>query len=203
MDLITPDWNQPRPTAIEVQEMCKRIQLAPVSLPSEPFNKFITQLREKHDNGGAYLAAFDTMPDPIFDWFASRNRLSEVLNHLMTHHVVRESLPELRIPTSLSTPPTCNTGFRLFDQFLLHGTLANLLYTGGAYGKKDGDGRAEIQFALEVCEAMFGLRYGEILCNPNYDAWTPWFKGIAWDLTIVVFDLRTRRMWVLAVTDTD
>ncbi len=183
--------------------MCKRIQLTPVSLPTEPFVKFITQVREGHDNGGAYLVAFDIVPDPIFDWSASRSRLSEVLNHLMTHHVVRESLSELRIPPSPSTPPTCNDGFRLFDQFLLHGTLANLLYNGGAYGKKHGNGRAENQFALEVCDPMFGLRYGEIWCNPNYDAWTPWFKGIAWDLTIVVFDRRTRRMWILTVTETD
>jgi hypothetical protein len=40
---------------------------------------------------------------------------------------------------------------------------------------------------------MFGLPYGEISCNPNMtDAR---FKGIAWDLTIVVFDRRTRRIW--------
>jgi len=91
----------------------------------------------------------------------------------------------------------------MFDQFLLDGTLAHVLYQGGAYHKPQGDGRAEKTFALEVCDAMFGLRYGEILCNPNYDAWTPWFRGIAWDLTIVVFDCRTRRIWLLAITDTD
>ena len=71
----------------------------------------------------------------------------------------------------------------MFDQFLLDGTLAHVLYQGGAYHEPQGDGRAEKSFALEVCDAMFGLRYSEILCDPNYDAWTPWFRGIAWDLT--------------------
>jgi hypothetical protein len=174
-------------------------------LPSEPFAKFIEHLRKSHDTGGAYLAAFDVGPDPVFDWYASRNRLSEdgLLEGFVTRPVVRDALPELRIPVSIQPTDACNTGFRMFDQFLLDGTLANVLYQGGAYHKSQGDGRTEKTVALEVCDAMFGLRYGEILCNPNYDAWTPWFKGIAWDLTIVVFDRRTRCIWLLAITDTD
>jgi hypothetical protein len=117
--------------------------------------------------------------------------------------MIRESLPEVRIPASPPSPSTGDSGFRFFDQFLLQGTFAHLLYYGGAYTLQHGDGRAENQIALEVCEAMFGLRYGEICCCPNYDRWTPWFRGIAWDVTIVVFDGRTRMMWILAVTDTD
>ena len=204
-ELLTPDWQQPRPSPADVQKMWARIALTPVDLPSEPFAKFIEQVRMNHDNGGAYLAAFDMEPDSVFDWYASRNRLSEdgVLEGFVTHYVVRGALPKLRIPDSIQPTDACNTGFRMFDQFLLDGTLAHVLYQGGAYHKSQGDGRAEKSFALEVCDAMFGLRYGEILCNPNYDAWTPWFKGIAWDLTIVVFDRRTRRMWLLAITDTD
>jgi hypothetical protein len=58
-----------------------------------------------------------------------------------------------------------------------------MLYYGGAYSEATGNGRNEKQFELEVWDAMFGLRYGEIICGANYSAWTPWFKGIAWDLT--------------------
>lgn len=185
--------------------MWTRVALTSVSLPSEPFGKFIEQIRRSHDNGGAYLVAFDVGPDPVFDWYASRNRLFEdgVLAGFVTHPVVREALPELKIPKSIQPAETCNTGFRMFDQFLLDGTLAHVLYQGDAYHSSQGDAKAEKAFALEVCEAMFGLRYGEISCIPNYDRWTSWFKGIAWDLTIVVFDRRTRRIWLLVVTDTD
>ena len=56
-----------------------------------------------------------------------------------------------------SRPPTCNDSFRPCDQFLLHGSLENLLYYDGAYAQQSSDGRAQKQFALEVCEAMFGL----------------------------------------------
>jgi len=79
-------------------------------------------------------------------------------------------------------------------QFLLDGTLAHILYHGGAYHNAQGDGSVEKRFALEVCDAMFGVRYGEISSYTNYGQWIPWFKGIAWDLTLVVFDRRTRRI---------
>ena len=120
-----------------------------------------------HDNGGAYLAAFDMEPAPAFDWYASRNRLYEdgVLEGFVTHSVVRGALPELRIPDSIQPADACNAGFQMFDQFLLDGTLAHVLYHGGAYHKSQGDGRAEKNFAIEVCDAMFGLRYGEIFAS--------------------------------------
>jgi hypothetical protein len=203
VDLLKPDSRQLRPTPAEIKGMVKDIVVSPIVLPVKPFTEFLSRLREDRSEGGAYLVAFEIGPDSTFDWFASRNRLSEMLNEFVTHRVIRESLPELQIPDSLPIPATCNSGFLLFDQFLLQGTLASVLYNGGAYAGRRGDGRAEDQFALEVCEAMFGPRYGEILCNPNYDRWAPWFWGVAWDVTIVVFDRRTRRLWILAVTDSD
>ena len=54
-------------------------------------------------------------------------------------------------------PPICNDSFRLFDQILLHGTLTPLLYYHGVYAQRSGYGRAQNQFVLEVCDAMFGL----------------------------------------------
>jgi hypothetical protein len=204
-ELLTPDWQQPRPSPANVEDMWASIDIKRVDLPSQPFGNFIEHVRKSHDNGGAYLAAFDVAPDRVFDWYASRNRLSDdgCLEGFVTHYTVREALPELRIPSSIAPVSTCNNGFRQSDQFLLDGTFAHVLYNGGAYHNAQGDGRTEKKFALEVCDAMFGLRYGEISCYPNYDRWIPWFRGIAWDLTLVVFDRRTRRIWFLAVTDTD
>jgi hypothetical protein len=40
---------------------------------------------------------------------------------------------------------------------------------------------------------MFGLRYGEIAVAESSEACTPWFLGVAWDLTEVVFDCRLRK----------
>lgn len=201
MALLNPDWNQARPSFNEVREMCRHIRLKAVVLPKEPFQKFLSSLRESHSNGGAYLVAFDVGADPVFDWYASRNRLwdERLLEFLMAHSAIREGLSELAIPEN----PQIEKGFSMESQFILGGTLAGILYQGGAYWQATGDGRSEHSLAMEVCDAMFGLRFGEVTCNCNADPWTPWFCGIAWDLTAVVFDRRERRLWILAVTDTD
>jgi hypothetical protein len=201
LEILDPDWNQPRPSAAEVQLMCQRIKLAAVHLPEQPFARFVTIMREGHDHGGAYLAAFDVGPDPVFDWYASRNRLwdERVLETLLAHPAIRTSLSEVAIPSN----PQFERGFNMEDQFAFAGTLASMLYHGGAYSRGTGDGRQEHTLALEVCEAMFGLRFGEISCSFNNNAWTSWFHGVAWDLTQVLFDRRMRKLWILTVTDTD
>jgi hypothetical protein len=201
MELLEPDWKQERPTAADVQDMSDRIELIPVSLQVQVLDDFIAQVRQSHGNGGAYLAAFDVGPDRVFDWFASRNRLwdERLLDLLLVHPAIRRALPMLIVPF----PRRIKSGLAMYDQFLLDGTLSRILYTGGAHWEATGDGRAEKAFAVSVCEAMFGQRSGEVSCYLTNKPWTRWFKGIAWDLTVVVFDRRTRRLWILAITDTD
>lgn len=201
MPLLVPDWNQPRPSIKDVLEMCRRISLTALEVPADPFEKFLSKIRSERRNGGAYMHVFEVGPDPVFDWFASRNRLwdDRLLDWLVLHPTIARSFPELRIPDS----PREGAGFAWFDPFLLDGTFAALLYHGGAYTHATGDGQAEKELAEEVCKAMFGLRYGEIVCNVNSDVWTPWFKGIAWDMTAIVFDRGSRKLWMFATTDTD
>ena len=181
--------------------MCEILQLKPVTLPAEPFEKLLIQLRARHERGGACLGALAVAPDPAFDWFASRARLWEanILDALLVHPAIRAALPELKILLS----PQVNSGLSMQDPFLFDGHLANMLHNGGAYKNPEGDGRRERLFALEVADAMFGLRYSEINLCLSYDRWTPWFLGSGWDFTAVLFDRRLRRLWILAVTDTD
>jgi len=95
--------------------------------------------------------------------------------------------------------------FRATSSFLLDGELAQKLYYGGAYSsaKRESDGRAEKESALAFCDALFGLRFSEVDYYATHNAWTPWFGGIAWDWTAVLFDRRSRALSILAVTDTD
>jgi hypothetical protein len=204
MPLLVPDWNQPRPTIKDVLEMCRNIGLTALEVPAEPFEKFVSKIRSERRNGGAYLNVFDVGPSPVFDWFASRNRLwdDRLLDWLVLHPTIAQSFPELRIPVS-PREDSLNTGFAMFDPFLLDGTFASLLYHGGAYSHAKGDGVTEKELAMDVCKSMFGLRHGEIVCNMNYGVWTPWFKGIAWDVTAIVFDRASRKLWMFATTDTD
>jgi hypothetical protein len=194
---LQPDWNQPRPPLDEVQFMCKKISLSPVALRSDALDRFLERVRKSHHNGGAHFAAFVVGPDLVFDWFASRNRLSDeqLIDSLIVHPTIRDALPEIQIPRS-----KIETGLEMSDPSLLDGRLAYILYYGGA---AVGDGREDKDLALAVCDAIFGLRYGELSLTESFQAWTPWFKGIAWNTTVVGFDQRFRRLSVLAITDTD
>ena len=180
--------------------MCRRIGLTQVSLPEEPFGEFLRQLRQSHDHGGVHLVAFEVSADITFDWFASRNRLSDddLVDSLLIHPTIRGSLPNLAIPES-----KVSSGLSLANPFDLDGRFAHSLHFGGAYWTPKENGKSAKTLAVAVCEAMFGLRFGEIALAQTSEAWTPWFHGVAWDLTAVVFDRRLRRLWIFAVTDTD
>lgn len=201
MELLEPDWNQLKPSWDEATEMCARVQLTQVIATNEPFKIFAGSINKSHRNGGLQLAGFEVGFDTVFDWFASRNRLTEfdVLDHLLVRSSIREALPELAIPETFAN----GTGFGLSTCFTIDGDLARCLYHGGAYHRAIGDGRMEKELAIRVCEAMFGLRYGEVSRYTSSQMWAPWFRGIAWDSSDVLFDRRRRRLWIIAITDTD
>ncbi len=197
---LEPDWNQPRPGFDEVRLMCSRISLSRVELESDAVDQFIERVRKSHSNGGAHFAVFAVGPELVFDWFASRNRLSDerLIDTLIVHPAIREALPQVQIPESKA-----ETGLAMGDPFLIDGRLAHALYNGGAYTVAVGDGRGDKDLALQVCDDIFGLRFGEVSLLESFQGWTPWFKGIAWDMTVVLFDRRLRRLSILAITDTD
>jgi hypothetical protein len=209
MMLLEPDWNQPKPSWDEAVEMCSRVQLTQVLPTNEPFKVFAESINKSHRKGGLQLGGFEVGFNIVFDWFASRNRLTEfdVLDRLLVRPTIREALPELAIPDSLADGKGCSLstsfGFGLSTSFTLDGDFAHSLYHGGAYHKKTGDGRTEKELAIRVCDAMFGLRYGEVNRYTSNQMWTPFFGGIAWDRSDVFFDRRLRRLWIVAITDTD
>ena len=213
MKLLEPDWNQPKPTWQDAQLMCARVPLAPLMVESTVIDDVLARLRVSHSNGGAVLASIQVGANDTFDWFASRNRLLEfdVLRSLLRRESIRDALPELMIPIeepSTGESDTCEIvkarGFEFDNPFLFDGQLAARLFTGGAYGASQNiEAKAAKQLAMGFCDAVFQQRYGDVSLFSSYDAWTPWFHGIAWDWTAILFDRRDRRLSILAVTDTD
>lgn len=197
--------------------MCERVYLNPVHLASPAFDSVIERLRESHSNGGAFLKCVNIPPNPTFDWFASRNRLLEfdILSSLLRRSEMVKLLPEVIAPKSsqvemaeiASKENTCflgdTDGFKFESIFLFDAHLAQSLYGGGAYWQPAGDGKAEKDLALSLCEAAFERRFADMTYFSNFNPWTSWFHGIAWDWTAVLFDRKLRNLWVLAVTDTD
>jgi hypothetical protein len=198
MNILVPDWNQQQPSIGDVRALAS-LDLRRITLPEKPFTELLERLRATHSNGGAHIVAFDVGPNLTVDWYASRNRwaFDGVIDFLLIHPTIRAALPELEIPDE------CRSGLTLESPLLIDGRIAQALYAGGAYHSATGDGHKEKQLALRVCDAMFGLRFSEVEYDVSYSAWTPWFHGIAWDLTFLVFDKRMRRLWLMVITDTD
>lgn len=51
--------------------------------------------------------------------------------------------------------------------------------------------------------ALIGDRYEDVRVDLSHAAWTPWFRDVAWDTTIVVTDRGRREVTVLLATDSD
>lgn len=217
MNLLAPKWEQPKPPPKDALAMCGHVELASVDIHSGALVQVLESLRRSHSNGGAHFSAFRVGESEIFDWFASRNRLAEydIVSSLLGRSEVQMALPELRIPPANSEihAQHCSivtvNGFEMESSFLFDGRLARTLYCGGAYGP---DRLAETpnlgakeakQLALRLCDELFEQRFSEVDLFNNYSAWTPWFHGIAWDWTALLFDRRKRMFSILAITDTD
>jgi hypothetical protein len=212
MELLEPDWNQPRPELNEVLIMCRRIELRDIETRSDAVTQVLQRLRESHCNGGAMFGTVSIGADRVFDWYASRNRLLEweILPRILRREETKAIFKELNIGPLSNTSEegeACSTsstdGFRMDNAFLFDGQLAACLHAGGAYTHCSGDGRAAKQLALNFCDALFQHRFAELSLFTSHAGWTPWFYGIAWDWTAVVFDRRKRLLHILAVTDTD
>lgn len=198
---------------MDAQRASDTVPLEPFQPSSDAIEQVLNRLRATHTNGGAFLTSLHVGSDETFDWFASRNRLLEhdILPRMLVRKEVKDSLPEILIPDTFSTrnpTTTCSFGesgsFSFDNPFLLDGQLAQHLFAGGAYGPESKiTGRAAMQLAATFSEAVFGRRYEDVTLFTSYEAWTPWFGGIAWDWTSVLFDKRERDLWILAVTDED
>lgn len=196
----------------DAQRMCDQVQLNKIEINSRILGEVLDSLRASHANGGVEFAAVQVDPNPEFDWFAARNRLLEfdILPRLLLRREFKESLPNLLAgaprepaPATTSCATSSSHGFKFESTFMFDGTLANILHMGGAYHTSTGNGKAEKELALAFCDALFEQRYAEVAYFLTFDAWTPWFHGIAWDWTAILWDGRKRSLFILAVTDTD
>jgi len=211
MTLLEPRWEQPKPTPSEAQDMCKKVSLTAVRNPTDAIEKVLGFLQRSHRDGGALFASFRVGESEVFDWFASRNRLAEysIVATLLRRDEVQKELPDLLLSKQcggrgISECSIVSTdGFAMESQFLLDGRIAQALYAGGAYGQSELDARGAKQLATAFCEELFEQRYSEIALFSNFSAWTPWFRGIAWDWTAFLFDRRKRTFAILATTDSD
>lgn len=200
-----------RVEAVEARRMCRRVPMSPIAATSPGVAAVLKRLRETHGLGDALLAGVEIGQDEVFDRFGRQHRFLEhgILQQLLCRDEVRHVAAELSIPRRIpqkqfgkfSVPAD---GLGPMSAFLLEGELAVRLFEGGAYGARPMIlGVAARRMAMEFCEELFGFRYEEMEIFQSHDAWTPWFKDVAWDWTVVLIDRQKRILWLLALTDED
>ncbi|MBP0578126.1 hypothetical protein J8I29_02290 [Labrys sp. LIt4] len=191
-----------RPTKAELERALADVAIVPITHMAAAIDDVLARFRQTHCNGGALFAAFEIGAEPALDWYVARGQLhlDGILARLLVHPAIRAGLPDLRIDTAVPLP---DIGLEPRDGLEIDGLLARALYHGGAYWHATGSGMPEKTLALRFCDALFELRFDEIAVYTSGKAWTDWFYDIAWDETFVVLDKRCRRLFLLAVTDTD
>jgi hypothetical protein len=199
MTLSDPRWDQLKPTPALVQDMSGKVSLTAVGNSTDAIKEVLRFLQKSHRDGGALFASFRIGEFDVFDWFDSRSRLAEysVLVTLLRTDEVQRELPALLLSKQhwgriSECSIVLTDGFTMESPFLLDGRIAQALYAGGAYGQSELDARSAKQLATAFCEELFEQRYLEIVLFSNLSAWTPWFRGIAWNWTAFLFDRRKR-----------
>lgn len=198
--MLEVNWNQTPPVwTSDVLKLWREIQITPVVFQSEAIHNYLQHLRTTH--GGVVFAGFHLGQNLTLDWYASRNRLEEMefFSSLLTHPVVKDHVPELRIGNPLRNEPQIHQ----ISSLTLDGELAQTLVSGGAYEKFMGSARLAKEIAGDFCESLFEGRYEEVLVYESPTPWSDWFRDIAWDVTWFILDRRRRYLWLLCATDED
>jgi hypothetical protein len=200
MNMLEPQWKQERPDFVARQKLWEKAVFEADTLSSPIVDELLRELGNTHVNGGALFGRFCFLDDPVIHWFISRNRFDELdfFEHFLTSDAVREVLPSLKAPASLNS-----IKWEWWSPYLLGGDLARTLMFGGAYRKYEKGGRSAKDLGEGVCSDLFGDRFEDVRVLRTGDAWSGWFRKIAWDMTWVGVDKRDLKIWVLCLTDTD
>lgn len=146
------------------------------------------------------FARFDVASDAELEqlWRLGRG-FDGVVQAVVLHPLVKPELIELVGGLDFRDEPS----FALKPSLTLDGELALALVEGGAYEKWRGPTRAAKRLGAEVCDALFGDRFGDVVSLQSGRAWSAWFRGVAWDHSWLIVDRGIRRLTLLCVTDED
>lgn len=170
--------------------------------------------RKTYDQVDPLLYCFTVSEDPVFDWFAyGRDTLDGVdlshggmdfFAHFLGCDTVRAEAKALEIPNPLRLPDTKDEmTFGLAAPLMFEGQLAQSLVGRVFYVGFQGPHSEAKKLAQDFRFALFQDRYEDVLMYDSNKAWSPWFCDLGDDWTVIIFDRRLRRIWLLCKTDTD
>ena len=177
-----------------------RLRFEAVEINDPDVEAVVTALDALLATGGVVAAKFIVGgDDDTAHWFLSRNRFEEYgfIHCLLSAPALTEALPELR-DMRLS-----ELGLRESSPLMLDGEVACALTWGGACRDFDGSAAQAKRLGLRFSKAVVGDRYEDFHVDRTSSAWSSWFRGLLWDQTLIITDLRYKTVLVVCATDAD
>ncbi len=161
--------------------------------------KYVEHLDTIYSNGFAKYGCFWLGESELLDWYCSRGQFKELrfFENIWAQEPVKSYFGIDKIDGQ------SNTQFTASSPFVLGGSLAWVLDSGGAYGKPSWSGAESKRLGEAAAIELIASDYkNSVVFNSNY-GWCNLFYHVAWDYTLVVLNKKERLLHLLIATDTD
>ncbi|MEL6498111.1 MAG: hypothetical protein AAF937_00905 [Planctomycetota bacterium] len=160
---------------------------------------YVNELTAEFDNGGVVCGVIEARWVDEFAWCLRGDALREdFIGHALSGVASQAVFSSLVPSETLRIPIETCLGLEL------GAVMASRLYVGGAY-TREGSRRQErdLQLGNDAARELLGGRFDDALIATSSVAWSPWFKDIAWDFSVFVFDRQSAELRFLCATDED
>lgn len=172
----------------------------------EPFSAIKTDLiealRKVYANGKVDLFDFD-IENPVEDQPVPGKKtgtIRHISRLLKNPAVVSQIQAGQKVPYE---PKKVNIPEVELGSYYLSGLLTEILVRGGAYNNfQEEPGKAN-DLALLFEREIITYEYVESALYRSTAAWSGYFLDVAWDHTIMIANLKRRKVYLLLATDTD
>tara|TARA_R100000306_G_scaffold17943_3_gene22178 strand:+ start:15 stop:617 length:603 start_codon:yes stop_codon:yes gene_type:complete len=200
MNELKIDWKKERPTDRQIIDLWQSIRFVPLNNFSDAAKTFMSSVELTHANGGIQIHKFKVKSNSHFDWFSSRNRLEEIkfVQKAVRHIDFKDYRKNLKITKDKPKVDLIHYWTDIYD---IPSIIARTLAVGGAYKKINAQEAWRI--GVEFVKEEFENRFDEFLVYQYAIPSANWFYDVAWDFSILIFDIKKNEVFLIDITDTD
>ncbi|MEL6795343.1 MAG: hypothetical protein AAFO89_00815 [Planctomycetota bacterium] len=160
---------------------------------------YVNELIAEFDNGGVVYGVIEAQWVDEFAWCLRGGTLrEEFIGHAISSEASRAMFSDLVLGESLCISVEACLGLEL------GAIMASRLYVGGAYTREGSRNQErDLQLGNDAARELLGGSFDDALIATSSVAWSPWFKDIAWDFSVFVFDRRNAELRFVCATDED
>ncbi|RFN58162.1 hypothetical protein DZ858_13085 [Marixanthomonas ophiurae] len=194
------DYSATAPTDQEIAQMWLDMEITELN----EWSKYALELKDKfsetHCMGGIQLHKYQVSDSTCLQWFASRNRLSNIsfVKNIFSRPELQGYRNDLGIKDNR---PACQEIHGYSDIFDLTGIISRILNQGGAY--RNLEAKDAWESAMNFVNQEFENRFDEVNRYRYILQGSKWFYDIAWDYSTLLFDKRKNQILIMDITDVD